>query len=330
MSKMTVEQAIYQALREEMRRDPTVFVMGEGVATKHHELVDEFGAERARNTPLAEAIIAGTAVGAAASGLRPVIDLLFAPFMAYAMDALVNSAGKLRYLSGGQFEFPLVSLAMTGGGWCVGGQHNHNLEAMFVHAPGLKVLMPSEPADFKGLLKAAIRDNDPVLFFTDLGLLHQEGEVPDASDHLVPIGKAALRREGGDVTMVSYAKTVAVCLEAARQLETRGIAAEVIDLRSLKPLDEAAVLGSLRKTGRLIIVHEASGLCGIAAELAALAATRAFHDLRAPVLRLTGPDAPAAASWVLEQAAVPRAEAVVAAALELIGGHGERRVGLAA
>ena len=318
MTRMTVEQAIHQALREELQRDPAVLLMGEGVATKHRDLVDDFGAARVRNTPLAEAIIAGTAVGAAAGGLRPVIDLLFAPFMAYAMDALVNSAGKLRYLSGGQFEFPLVAMAMTGSGWCVGAQHNHNLEAMFVHAPGLKVVMPSEPADFKGLLKAAIRDANPVLFFTDLGLLHQEGEVPDDIDHLVPIGKAAVRRVGGDVTLVSYAKTLGVCLQAARQLEAHGIAAEVIDLRSLKPLDEDTVLKSLRKTGRLVVVHEASRLCGIAAELAALAATEAFSALRAPVIRLTGPDAPGASSWVLEQAAVPQAQAVVEAVRDLL------------
>ncbi|MDD5366895.1 MAG: pyruvate dehydrogenase complex E1 component subunit beta [Gallionellaceae bacterium] len=315
---MSAEQAMHQALREEMQHDPDVLLMGEGVATKQRDLVTDFGADRVRNTPLAEAIIAGTAVGAAASGLRPVIDLLFAPFMAYAMDALVNSAGKLRYLSGGQFRFPLVAIGMTGTGWCVGAQHNHNLEAMFVHAPGLKVVMPAEPADFKGLLKAAIRDDNPVLFFADLGLLHQEGEVPDADDFIVPIGKAALRRIGSDVTLVSYAKTVAVCLEAARQLADRGISAEVIDLRSLKPLDEDAVLQSVRKTRRLVIVHEASGLCGIGAELAALAAGKAFAALRAPVVRLTGPDAPMASSWALEQAAVPQPETVTDSVLELV------------
>jgi pyruvate dehydrogenase E1 component beta subunit len=322
MNHMSVEQAIHEALREEMQRDPAVMLMGEGVATKRRDLVAEFGAERVRNTPLAEAIIAGTAVGAAACGLRPVIDLLFAPFMTYAMDALVNSAGKLRYLSGGQFSFPLVALGMTGSGWCVGGQHNHNLEAMFVHAPGLKVVMPSAPADFKGLLKAAIRDDNPVLFFTDLALLHEQGEVTDAADHVVPIGQASVRRVGRDVTLVSYAKTVRVCLEAARQLESRQVSAEVIDLRSLKPLDEETVLNSVRKTGRLIVVHEASGLCGIAAEVAALAAAKAFAALCAPVVRLTGPDAPAASSWALEQAAVPQPEAVVSAALDLMGDAG--------
>lgn len=257
------------------------------------------------------------------------IDLLFAPFMAYAMDALVNSAGKLRYLPGGQFELPLVALSMTGTGWCVGGQHNHNLEAMFVHAPGLKVVMPSTPADSRGLLKSAIRDNNPVLFFTDLGILFEEDEVPEDPGHLVPLGQADVRRSGSDLTLVSYAKTVAVCLAAAEQMQTQGISAEVIDLRSLKPLDEETLLASVRKTGRLLIVQEASGLCGMAAELAAIAASKAFDALRAPVARLTGPDAPAASSYVLEQTAVPQKDAVVRAALELVREAGEQgRAGL--
>jgi pyruvate/2-oxoglutarate/acetoin dehydrogenase E1 component len=318
MIRLTVEQAIHRALESELRRDPDVLLMGEGVATKHRDWVAAFGPERVRNTPLAEAIIAGTAVGAAASGLRPVIDLLFAPFMTYAMDALVNSAGKLRYLSGGQFSFPLVALGMTGSGWCVGAQHNHNLEAMLVHAPGLKVVMPFEPADFLGLLRAAIRDDNPVIFLTDLGLLGREGDAPDDDGFLVPLGEAAVRRGGEDVTLVSYAKTVGVCLDAARTLEEQGISAEVIDLRTLKPLDEATVLESVRRTGRLVVVHEASGLCGMAAELAALAADKAFDALRAPVVRITGPDAPAASSWALEQAALPQAHAVVEAVLGLL------------
>jgi len=323
---MTNADAIHLALREEMQRDPSVVLMGEGVATKRADLVRDFGGARVRNTPLAEAIIAGTATGAAASGLRPVVDLMFAPFLTYAMDALVNSAGKLRYLSGGQFEFPLVALSMTGAGWCVGAQHNHNLEAMFVHAPGLKVVMPSTPADFRGLLKSAIRDQNPVMFFSDLGLLYEEGDVPEDPDFLVPLGRAAVRREGRDVTLVSYAKTVAVCLKAAEALQSQGVSAEVIDLRSLKPLDEATVLASVRKTGRLVIVQEASGLCGMAAELAAIAASQAFDALRAPVARLTGPDAPSASSWVLEQAAVPQPEAVVRTAIKLVqGGTTARR-----
>jgi acetoin:2,6-dichlorophenolindophenol oxidoreductase subunit beta len=320
---LTVQQAIAQALAEEMRRDPRVLTFGEGVATKHAALQAEFGAARVRNTPLAEAIIAGTAAGTAAMGLRPVIDLLFAPFMTLAMDAIVNSAGKLRYLSGGQFEFPLVVLAMTGAGWGVGGQHNHNLEAMFVHAPGLKVLMPSTPADFHGLLKAAIREPNPVLVFVDLALLHTSGPVP-AGDKVLPIGRAEVRRPGDDLTLVGYGKTVGSCLQAAGELAGAGIEAEVIDLRSLKPLDTATVLGSVRRTGRLLVVHEAAAPCGLGAELIALASERAFGALKAPPLRITGPDAPAPASWALEQAGVPQPQAVVQAAQRLCS-HGTRQ-----
>ena len=318
MHTMTPHEAIGQAIAEEMRRDASVLMFGEGVATKRHDLLAEFGAERVRNTPLAEGIIAGTAAGAAAMGLRPVVDLLFAPFLTLSMDAIVNSAGKLRYLSGGQFAFPMVVLTMTGAGWGVGGQHNHNLEAMFVHAPGLKVVMPSNAADFKGLMKAAIRDDNPVLFFMDLALAHAPGDVP-AGDHVVTIGKAAVLREGRDVTLVSYAKTVGHCLQAAQALEADGVSAEVIDLRTLKPLDEATVLASVRKTGRLIVVHEANRLCGVGAEIAAIASEKAFDALTAPVLRLTGPDAPSAASWVLEQAGVPQPGAIREAALRLVG-----------
>ncbi|WP_395453635.1 alpha-ketoacid dehydrogenase subunit beta (plasmid) [Azospirillum melinis] len=319
MTQMTVNDAISAALAEEMRRDPSVLIFGEGVATKRCDLLGEFGPARVRNTPLAEGIIAGTAAGAAATGLRPVIDLLFAPFLCYAMDEIVNSAGKLRYVSGGQFKFPMVVLAMTGAGWGVGAQHNHNIESWFVHSPGLKMVMPSTPADFKGLLKAAIRDDNPVLVFADIALGYSAGEVPDGID-AIPLGQAALRRTGDDVTLVSYAKTVGTCLAAADRLAESGISADVLDLRSLKPLDEDAILRSVAKTGRLVVVHEASRLCGVGAEVAALVAEKAFASLRAPVLRLTGPDAPAPASFPLEQAFVPQADAVVAAVQSLVHG----------
>src|ERR1700752_3361492 len=213
MPEITVNQAIAEAIAEEMRLDPRVLMFGEGVATKRRELVSEFGHTRVRNTPLSEGIIAGTAAGAAATGLRPIVDLLFAPFLCFSMGEIVNSAGKLRYMSGGQFSFPLVVLAMTGGGWTVGAQHNHNNEAWFVHSPGLKVVMPSTPADFKGLLKAAIRDDNPVLFFVEMALAHAEGEVPEG-EHVVPLGKAAVLRGGRDVTLISYAKTVHTSMDA--------------------------------------------------------------------------------------------------------------------
>ena len=309
MNTITPDQAMFDGLAEEMRRDPRVVAFGEGTATKHFNLVEEFGKRRVRNTPLAEGIIAGTAAGAAATGLRPVIDLLFAPFMTFAMEELVNSAGKLRFISGGQFSFPLVAIARTGAGWAVGAQHNHNIEAWFVHAPGVKVVMPSTAADFKGLMKSAIRDENPVMFFADIGLLHTPGEVPDG-DHVVPLGRAALRREGSDVTLISYGKTVHKCLEAAESLSNEGVSAEVVDLRSLKPLDEAGVLSSVLKTGRAVVVHEAAGPCGVGAEVAALIAEKAFDKLKAPVVRVTGPDAPPAASYPLEQAYVPQADRI--------------------
>jgi pyruvate dehydrogenase E1 component beta subunit len=317
MPQRNAFEAIHQALAEELAADERVVMFGEGVATKRADLVATYGAHRVRNTPLSEAIIAGTAAGAAATGLRPVIDLLFAPFMTYSMDAIVNSAGKLRYISGGQFAFPMVAMAMTGAGWTVGAQHNHNNEAWFVHSPGLKVVMPSTPADFRALMKSAIRDDNPVLFFVDMGLAYTPGEVPEEAD-VVPLGKAAVRRRGSDVTLVSYAKTVHTCLQAAGELEERGISAEVIDLRSLKPLDEATILASVRKTGRLVVVHEANRMCGVGAEIAAIVSERAFHALEAPIKRVTGPDVPAPASHALEQAFVPQVPAIVDAAVSLV------------
>jgi pyruvate dehydrogenase E1 component beta subunit len=317
MPQMNVNEAIGLALAEEMRRDSRVLMFGEGVATKRTDLVKEFGNLRVRNTPLAEGIIAGTAVGAAATGLRPIVDLLFVPFLAYAMDEIVNSAGKLRYISGGQFSFPLVVMAMTGSGWTVGAQHNHNLEAWFVHSPGLKVVMPSTAEDYHGLLKSAIRDDNPVMFFSDMTLGYDQGTVTPG-EHLVPLGQAAVRRAGRDVTLISYSKAVHACVKAAQQLEAANISAEVIDLRTLKPLDETAILASVRKTGRVLIVHEASGMCGVGAEIAAIVAEQAFRALKAPVMRLTGPDAPAPSSYALEQAFMPQPDGIVAAVKKLV------------
>lgn len=315
---MTAHAALLSALHEEMRRDDRVMLMGEGVATLHPDLVTAFGADRVRNTPLAEAIMAGCAVGAAASGLRPVVDMLYAPFLTYAMDALVNSAGKLRYMSGGQFTFPLVVLANTGAGWGVGAQHTHNLEAWFVHSPGLKVVMPSTAADFKGLLKSAIRDDNPVVFLNDMTLLHQTGEVADVEDVLVPLGQAKVMRAGRDLTLVSYAKTVHTCMAAAEVLAQQGVSADVIDLRCLKPLDMDTVLRSVRRTGRLVVVHEAGPLCGLGAEVAAQVAERAFGALKAPVRRITSADVPTPASHVLEQAFLPQVDQIVSAVMALV------------
>ena len=249
-------------------------------------------------------------------GLRPVVDLLYSPFLMLAMDALVNSAGKLGPLSGGQFEFPLVLLARTGAGWGIGGQHNHNLEALFVHVPGLQVLMPGTPADTAGLLTGALGQPRPSLLFSDIGLAHETADV--AGDELLLPGRAAVRRHGDALTLVGYGKTVGHCLAAAQTLQAEGIEAEVIDLRSLKPLDAATVLASVRRTGRLLCVTEASGLCGMAAELCALVAEQAWRQLKAAPQRLTGPDAPALSSWPLEQAAVPQPDQIAARARALL------------
>jgi pyruvate dehydrogenase E1 component beta subunit len=283
-TQVTVNEAISQAIAEEMRRDSRVIMFGEGVATKRPELLEEFGAQRVRNTPLAEGIIAGTAAGAAATGLRPIIDMLFAPFLCFAMEEIVNSAGKLRYVSGGQFSFPMVVMARTGSGWGVGPQHNHNLESWFVHSPGLKVVMPSTAADFRGLLKATIRDDNPVLFFNDLALGFDTGHIP-AGDEIVPIGKAAVRRDGSDVTLVSYAKTAQACMKAAERLAELNISAQVIALRTLKPLDEETILNAVHKTGRIVIVHEASRMCGVGAEVSAIIAEKVFDRGAAAISR---------------------------------------------
>lgn len=317
MTSINLQQALTEALTEEMRRDPRVLMFGEGVATKNPQMFEEFGAKRIRNTPLAEGIIAGTAAGAAATGLRPVIDLLFAPFLTFAMDEIVNSAGKLRFISGGQFSFPMVTMIRTGAGWAVGAQHNHNNEAWFVHTPGIKVVMPSNAADAKGLMKAAIRDENPVMFFTDIGLMFVPSEVPEG-DHVVEIGKANVLQQGSDVTLISYGKTVHQCVAAASALIEAGISAEVIDLRSLKPLDDATILASVRKTGRAVIAHEAAAPCSVSSEVSAILAERAFSSLKSPIVRLTGPDAPAAASFPLEAAYAPNADSIVRTVYSLV------------
>lgn len=321
MSQITAHDAVGQALAEEMRRDSRVVLFGEGVATKRHELVDEFGADRVRNTPLAEAIIAGTAVGAAASGLRPVVDLLFAPFLTYSMDAIVNSAGKLRYLSGGQFEFPMVVLAMTGAGWAVGGQHNHNLEAMFVHAPGLKVVMPSSAADFKGLLKAAIRDDNPVLFFEHKQLYRTRWPVPDPyrdAGHVGEFGRAAVRREGTQLTVVATLTMVHHALAAAQALASEGLSVEVIDPRTLVPFDVDTVVASVRKTGRLLVVDEAYLNFGIQAEVIAAVTERAFDALKAAPRRLGNPGVPVPFAPPLQDEVLPGRARIEAAIREML------------
>ena len=318
-------QAINEALGEEMERDPRVFLAGEGVGVSIHSnphmptygLLRRFGPGRVKDTPVSEAAIAGLAVGAAVMGLRPVVEIMFAPFFTIASDQIINHAAKLRYLSGGKSTFPLVVRIKTGAGFCAGCQHSHNLEAWLTHTPGLKVLMPFTAADAKGLLKAAIRDENPVIFLEDMLLYRTPGKVPE-QDYLCPIGKAAIRRSGPDVTLISWSKMVGVALEAAARLEAEGIGLEVIDLRTLVPLDRETILESVRRTGRLIVLHEATLTGGFGAEVVAMAAGEAFGSLKAAPRRLAAPDIPVPFSPPLEQFYLPNAERVVAAAREMM------------
>ncbi|HYH97301.1 alpha-ketoacid dehydrogenase subunit beta [Hyalangium sp.] len=318
MKTLTMLQAIEEAIFEEMARDPRVLTFGEGATVKWSQLRQAYGPKRVRTTPLSEGIIAGTAVGASAMGLRPVVDLLYAPFLTYAMEPLINSAGKQRYMSGGQFSFPLVVLVSTGVVPFYGAHHCHNLEAWFAHASGIKVVMPSSAAEAKGLLKSAIRDDNPVIFFHDIPLEHVPGQIPEG-EHLIPIGKAAVVREGQSATVITYGRLVQTALEAAATLAEQGVSVEVIDLRTIKPLDEEAVLASVRKTGRLVVVHEASGTCGVGAELAAIVAGKAFSALKGPILRLTGPDTPVPASPPLANMFAPQAPQIIQAVQQLVG-----------
>jgi pyruvate/2-oxoglutarate/acetoin dehydrogenase E1 component len=315
--------AINQALREEMARDPAVYVLGEDVAVggpfgATAGLAEAFGERRVRNTPISEGTIMGAAVGMAVLGLRPVVEIMFVDFITLAMDQLVNHAAKLHYLSGGQLRVPLVVRVQCGamGGW--GAHHSQSLEAWFLHVPGLKVVMPSTPADARGLLKAAIRDDNPVVFIENRALYWGLGDVP-ADEGLVPLGRAAVRRTGQDVTVLATGRLVGEALTAARALDADAISTEVIDLRSLAPLDLETVLASVRKTGRVVIAHEAVLTGGLGAELAARIQHAAFDYLDAPIERVAAPDAPVPASPPLEAAFVPSHAQVAAAVRATLG-----------
>lgn len=325
MPQLTMGQALNQALREEMTRDDTVFIAGEGVGVSIHDnpmlptagLLKDFGPRRVRDTPVSEAAIAGLAVGAAEAGLKPVVEIMFNPFFTLASDMIVNHAAKLRYLSGGKSTFPLVVRIKSGAGVGAGCQHSHNLEAWAAHCPGLKVVMPATAADAKGLLKSAIRDPNPVVFFEDMMLYFAPGPVPE-DDHLVPIGRADVKRPGRDVTVVTWSRMLGVALQAAEKLVAEGIDLEIVDLRTLAPLDKETVLASVRKTGRLLVLHEATRTGGFAGEVAAVVMEEAFGSLKAPLRRVTGPDIPVPASPPLERFYIPDADQVVTAAKDLV------------
>jgi acetoin:2,6-dichlorophenolindophenol oxidoreductase subunit beta len=320
--ELTFGEAVREALREEMQRDDRVFVMGEDVAEAGTPfkvlagLVEEFGTRRVIDTPISEAAITGLGVGAAMTGMRPVVDIMFGDFLALTMDQLANQAAKIHYMSGGEWRVPLVVRTTLGATRRSAAQHSQSLHAWVSHVPGLKVAVPSTPYDAKGLLKAAIRDDNPVVVFEDKLSYRLTGPVP-ADDYVVPLGVADLKRPGDDVTVVATSSMVQVALEAAEALSARGVQAEVIDPRTVVPLDLETLVESAARTGRVMVVDEGYRNCGVAAELAASIAEHAFFHLDMPVRRLAARDVPVPFSPVLEDLTVPTAELVTAAALEL-------------
>jgi pyruvate dehydrogenase E1 component beta subunit len=323
MHTLTVAEAICEGLREEMERDPRVFLMGEdvgaigGIFATSRGLQEKFGPERVRDAPISEASIVGYAIGAAVAGLRPVVECGgFVDFLALTMDQLVNQAAKLRYMFGGKGTVPIVVRAAQGAGVKLAAQHSQCLEAWFAHIPGLVVVTPSTPADAKGLLLAAIRNPNPVVFLEHKMLYFQKGDVPDG-EGLERIGVAARRREGTDVTLVSYSLMIHRCLEAADLLAQRGISCDVLDLRTIRPWDRDAVLASVRKTHRCVVVHEAVKSFGAAAEVAATVMEEAFDDLDAPVVRLGAHDVPIPFNENLERETIPTVERIVEAVKQI-------------
>ena len=320
LKSTTVREALRDAMAEEMRRDDRVFVMGEEVAQYQgaykvtQGLLDEFGAKRVIDTPITEYGFAGLGTGAAMGGLRPVVEFMTFNFAMQAIDHIINSAAKTNYMSGGQMRCPMVFRGPNGAAARVGAQHSQNYAPWYASVPGLIVIAPYSAADAKGLLKAAIRTDDPVVFLENELLYGQHFDVPVLDDYVLPIGKARIVRPGKDVTLVSYSIGVAVALEAAEELKAEGIDAEVIDLRTLRPLDKATVLASLRKTNRMIVVEEGWPTCSIASEIISIAMTEGFDDLDAPVLRVTNEDVPMPYAANLEKLALVNAAAVVKAA----------------
>ncbi len=319
MPELAYRDALKEALAEELARDPRVFLMGEEVARYNGAykvsagLLDTFGSARVVDAPISELGFAGLGVGAAMAGLRPVIEMMTWNFAILAMDQIVNSAAKLRHMSGGQLRCPIVFRGPGGAGGRLSSQHSQALEANYAHFPGLKVLAPATPADAKGLLKSAIRDDNPVVFIEGELLYGLRGEVPEG-EHLVPIGKADLKREGSDVTLITWSRMLTACvLPAAEQLAQQGISADVLDLRSLKPLDTEAIARSVRKTNRVVIVEEGWSFASIGSELSDFIQRECFDDLDAPVHRVTGLDVNMAYAANLERAIQPSVERVVQA-----------------
>jgi pyruvate dehydrogenase E1 component beta subunit len=313
MTVLRYREAVKAAMVEEMERDERVYLIGEEVghyqgAYKVSEgMLERFGPRRVIDTPITESGFTGVSIGAAMVGLRPIVEYMTFNFSAVAFDQILNNAAKLRQMSGGQLHVPIVFRAPNGSARQVGSQHSHSMEHFYAHIPGLKVVAPATPADAKGLLKTAIRDDDPVLFMESETLYNVKGEVPDDPEILVPLGKASLAREGKDVTIVSWSRMVHVALDAAKELASQGIQAEIVDLRSLRPLDEETVAESVRKTHRAVVAHEGWPYGGVGAEVADRIQRLCFDDLDAPVLRATTLDVPMPYNAKLEQHVIPGA-----------------------
>jgi pyruvate dehydrogenase E1 component beta subunit len=323
MAVITIREALNQALSEEMHRDENVFLLGEEVAAYQGAykvskgLLEEFGEKRVIDSPITELGFAGLGVGAAMVGLRPVIEFMTFNFSILATDQIINSAAKMLYMSGGQFKIPIVFRGPNGSAYQVSSQHSQALESWYAHFPGLKVVMPSTAADAKGLLKSAIRDDDPVIFMEQERMYGMKGEVPDDPDFTIPLGVADIKREGKDATIVARSLTVPLALKAAEELEKDGVSVEVVDPRTIRPLDIDTIIRSVKKTNRVVIVEESHPFCGVGAEISAQIMERAFDHLDAPVKRLSSADAPMPYAKNLEQLALPDVARIVAAVREV-------------
>lgn len=327
--RLQYRAALNEALAEEMRRDPSVILLGEGIAERGgsykvtQNLLAEFGRERVLDTPLAEASFTGVGIGAALTGLRPVVEILFIDFAMLAMDQIVNQAAKVRFMTGDQCVVPLVIRTQGGVGNGLAAQHSQSLEALFYHIPGLKVVMPSTPADAKGLLKASIRDDAPVIFIEHKLLYLTEGPVPDDPDFLIPLGRGDIKRPGRDVTLIAWSNMIPRSLAAAERLAAEGIAVEVVDPRTLVPLDKELILESVRKTEHVVIVQEAVRRGGVASDLASIIQAEAFDYLDAPIEIVAGWNTPIPFNLALEAACVPQEGDIVRAVRRVLGRNGE-------
>jgi len=327
---MTYREALNLALREEMKRDDRVFVIGEEVGLYEgaykvtQGLLKEFGPRRIVDTPIAESGFTGVGIGAAIAGLRPVVEMMTFNFALLALDQIVNSAAKMNYMSGGQFNVPIVIRGPGGPAHQLAAQHSQSMEVYFYHVPGLKVVRPSTPMDAKGLLKASIRDDNPVVFIESETLYPVKGEVPEDPDFIIPLGQAVVRREGRDVTVIAYMGMMYRAMEAAEDLDKEGISVEIVDPRTLRPMDTTTIIGSVQKTHRAVVVEAGAGFAGMGSEIAAFITEHAFDELDAPVVRVHGAEAPMPYARNLEKAKIPSKEQIIDAIRKVCYANGDR------